>query len=62
MTRFFYFTHSDKELPITKNYGLSQSVWILDTKKHEPKQVKFIDTKENDLLFKTETACRDYYN
>ena len=61
MTRYFYFSHSDKELPVTKNYSLNIKVWILDTARNKPVQIKFIDTKENDLLFKTSEDCINYY-
>ena len=61
MTRYFYFQHSDKEFPITKNYGLNKKVYVLDTARHLPKEIKFIDTKEDDLLFETKEACETYY-
>ena len=62
MTRYFYFPHTDKELPVTKHWSLNTKVWILDTARHTPLQVKFIDTNEEDLLFETSEACINYYH
>ena len=61
MRRFFYFPHSGKELAVTKCFQLRLKVWILETATHTPIQVVFLDTKEDDLLFETEEACRNYF-
>lgn len=62
MTRYFYFAHSNKELPITKHYQLNMKVWILEPSTHTPISIKFIDTKEASLLFIDEQSCIDYYS
>ena len=63
MTRYFYFPHSDKELPrIIWDYrAVEQIVWILDTARHLPMAIRLIDTAGAWLLFETEDACIAYY-
>mgnify|MGYP003150092326 CR=1 FL=1 len=61
MTRYFYFPHSDKELPVASHYALDRLVWILDTARHLPMAIRLIDTSEDWLLFETEDACIAYY-
>jgi hypothetical protein len=62
MTRYFYYLHSDKELPTTYLYGLNRLVWVLDPSRHQPMPIRLIDTAEDWLLFETEEACTHYYN
>jgi len=61
MKRYFYFPHSGKEIAVTKHWGLGCKVWMLETSTHTPIQVRFLDTKEDDLLFETAEACSQYY-
>ena len=64
MTRYYYFPHSDKELPrIIWDYrAVEQIVWILDPARHLPMAIRLIDTDEDCLLFETEQACSSYYD
>lgn len=61
MTRYFYFPHSNKELPITKHYQLDTLVWVLEPATFTPVQIQFCNTKESWLLFETRQACINFY-
>ena len=62
MTRYFYFPHSNKELPITKNYGLNAKIWILCVSTNKPIQVSWLNSHSDDLHFQSPKACIDYYS
>ena len=63
MTRYFYFPHSKKELPVfSLIYEIvNVKVWILNPNTHKPIEVKFLDTKENWILFNNKADCENYY-
>ena len=59
MTRYFYFPHSNKEIPVTKSFNLAQVVWIYSPA--GPLAITFRSSKDSWLLFETKEACAAYY-
>ena len=62
MTRYIYFPHSEKELPITRHFDSTQKavVWVY-CPACGARAMTFRSTDENWLLFLTKEDCISYY-